>query len=250
MQARDIMTRNVLTVRAETPVPEIAKLLVEHRISGMPVVDGQNHVVGIVSEGDLCRRAELGTERRRSRWLEFLTDNAQLAVDYVHAHGQTAADVMTAGVMEVAPDTPVAEIADLFEGRLIKRVPVVEQGRLVGIVSRANLVQAMAVYQPPPATTEENDRRIRDDVLSEYARHPWGLRSESNVVVRDGVVHLWGLVDTEEEYAALRVAAQAVPGVKGVEDHTILASGDWYTQFRHLRQGKAAHQNSGAFPIA
>ena len=240
MQARDIMTRNVVTVGPETPVQSVAALLVEHRISGLPVVDAENRVVGIVSEGDLCRRVELGTERRRGRWLEFLTDKTELALDYVRAHGQTAADVMTTKIVQVAPDTPISEVADLFEARRIKRVPVVDHGTLVGIVSRSNLVQAIAAFRPPAAPTDASDRTIRMNVLKEYADRPWGLHSGSNVVVHDGVVHLWGVVDTEEERAALRVAAKSVAGVKAVENHTTLGGSDWYARLRQGQQDEAA----------
>lgn len=240
MQACDIMTRNVVTVGADTPVQSVAALLVEHRISGLLVVDTENRVVGIVSEGDLCRRVELGTERRRGRWLEFLTDTSEIALDYVRAHGQTAADIMTTKVVQIAPDTPISEVADLFEGRRIKRVPVVEQGKLVGIVSRGNLVQAIAAFRPPATPTDASDRTIRENVLKEYTHRSWGLHSGSNVVVHDGVVHLWGVVDTEEERAALRVAAKSVAGVKAVENHTILGGNDWYARLRQAQQGEAA----------
>jgi CBS domain-containing protein len=240
MPACDIMTRNVVTVGADTPVQSVAALLVEHRISGLPVVDAENRIVGIVSEGDLCRRVELGTERRRGRWLEFLTDESELAFDYVRAHGHTAADVMTTIVVQVAPDTLISEVADLFEARRIKRVPVVEQGKLVGIVSRSNLVQAIAAFRPPAAPTDASDRTIRENVLKEYAHRPWRLQSGSNVVVHDGVMHPWGVVDTEEERAALRAAAKSVAGVKAVENHTILGGNDWYARLRHAQQEEAA----------
>ncbi len=222
MQARDIMTRHVVAVGLETSIPAIAELLIEHRISGVPVVDAQNHLLGIVTEGDLYRRVELGTEKNRGRWVGLLTLNSKLALDYVRANGRMAQDVMTRDVVHVSPDTPVSEIADLFEKHHIKRVPVVERHRLVGIVSRANLVQALAVYRPTSASTTETDRRIREDLTRSFAAQPWGKHAELNIVVSHGVVHLWGLVATEEARAALRVAAETTPGVKQVQDHTCI----------------------------
>ena len=222
MRASDVMTSTVITVNPETAVADVARLLVERRISGVPVVDSHNRVIGILTEGDLFRRHELGTERRRGRWLEMLTSNVTLASEYLHSHGRTAGDVMTRDVIAVTPDTPLARIADIFEKERIKRVPVIENGRLQGIVSRGNLVQALGSIGNWESSTAADDRRIRDLVLAEFARLSWGLHSESNVVVTSGIVHLWGLVGSQQEQAALRVAAEAIPGVKGIMDHTIL----------------------------
>ena len=223
MQARDIMTRNVIAVPPDLPVISLANLLVERRISGVPVLD-HDRVVGMVTERDLCRRAELGTERRHGRWAELFTTKARLASEFVHAHGRTVRDIMTTPAFCVQVDTPLAEIAELFETRGIKRVPVLDaDGKLTGLVSRANLVQAIAAHRSVPPDRAEGDARLRDAVMREFARHRWGLRWDSNVIVTDGSVHLWGLVGSEAEQAALRIAAEGVPGVKRVEDHTIVA---------------------------
>lgn len=222
MRASDVMTSSVITVKPETPVADVARLLVERRISGVPVVDQQGRVVGILTEGDLFRRHELGTERRRGRLLEMFTSNVTLAAEYVQSHGRTAGDVMTSEVISVTPDTALTTISDIFEKERIKRVPVIKDGRLLGIVSRGNLVQALGSLDNGEPSSAADDRRIRDEVLAEFTRLPWGLDSESNVVVASGIVHLWGLVGTRQEQAALRVAAEAIPGVKGIMDHTIL----------------------------
>ena len=220
MQASDIMTRTVVSVTADTKVSEVAATLIAHRISGVPVVDAANRVVGIISEGDLYRRPELGTDQPRRRWIEFFTSNATLARDYVHSHGSMAGDVMSREVVGVSPETPVSEIAELLERWRIKRVPVLDDGKLVGIVSRSNLIQALACSQPGRGSTPGIDRHIRDDLMHEYANYPWGERIESNVIVVDGVVNLWGVVDSRAEADALRVAAEATPNVLGVTDHT------------------------------
>jgi CBS domain-containing protein len=233
MQARDIMTTDVVTVRLDTPVPDVARLLVEQHISGVPVVDALKQVVGIVTEGDLLRRSELGTDKHRSHWLELFVSNVRLASEYLQAHGRTASEVMTRDVIQVAPDTAIATIVDIFEKNRIKRVPVIDKDKLVGIVSRGNLIQALGSVSHQVVPTSPDDRCIRDQVLTEFRRLPWGLDSESNVVVTDGVVHLWGLVSTPEEQAALYVSAEETPGVRRVEDHTILIRDDWHPRFRH-----------------
>ncbi len=220
MQAEDIMTRDVVSVGPETTVPEIAALFIHHRISGVPVIDAERHVLGIVTEGDLCRRVELGTERHHSRWVSLFTRESTLARDYVQAFGRTAQDVMTRKVVLIEPDLPLAAIADTFERYRIKRVPVVENGKLVGIVSRANLIQALAAFRPATTEAVPADRVVREAILHSYAAQPWGKRAQVNVYVTDGVVHLWGAMDSEVTRDALRVTAEATPGVTRVEDHT------------------------------
>ena len=227
MKVSDIMTHPVITVTPETTVAEAAELMIGHRISGLPVVDAAGGVVGIVTEGDLLRRAETGTERRRARWLEFLIAPGRLASEYAHANGRRVGEVMTDTVLSVAPDDPVADIIELMERRRIKRVPVItqgtalgtDQGRLVGIVSRANLVWALVRNlprsdDPHPAS----DREIRDQILAEIAKQPWGPRASVDVRVENGVVELRGAVTDDRERPALRVLAENVPGVKEVRD--------------------------------
>lgn len=225
MHARDIMTREVVTVKPQTPVREAAKLMVNHRISGLPVVDASHRLVGIVTDGDLYRRAELGTERQRGGWLKTFGLGGKYAESYVEAHGRTIQDVMTTDVIAVTPSTPLRQIADVFEKKRIHRVPVVADSQVVGIVSRANLVQALAAISPRAADRDSNDQHIRDLVIAAYRRRPCGLPSEWNVIVRDGVVHLWGFVPSLANQAALRVAAEGIPGVKGFVDFTFGYSG-------------------------
>ncbi len=225
MRARDIMTKAVVSVAPETPVADIARLLVEHRISGLPVVDKDEQLLGLVSEGDLLRRPETGAARRRSWWLELVADPGALAHDYVKTHGRHAQDVMTRRVIAIAEDTPVDEIADLLERRQIKRVPVVRDGRLVGIVSRADIVRALAESKPAPATEQQpDDRTIREAVLARLDSQPWGETLFVNVTVQNGVVALGGLVSSGEERVALRVVAENVPGVRRVDDNLTVRS--------------------------
>lgn len=221
MKASDIMSSPVITVGPQTPVAEIAALLLEHRISGVPVVE-DGRLVGLVSEGDLLHRHEIGTDRTTpggSWWLRLFSADRSTS-EYVKSHARHARDVMTRDVVSVAPDTPVTEVATLLETRGIKRVPVVDGERLVGIVSRSNLVQALAAAGfSAAAAAPEGDDAIRRQLLAELERQPWWRSALSNVMVTGGVVHYWGAIDTEEQRAAARVAAENVPGVRGIEDH-------------------------------
>jgi len=178
MRAMDVMTTNVVTVGPATSVQEVAKILSERSISGVPVVDAENRLIGIVSEGDLLHRVETGTERRvprrrRSWWLDRFAADEELARDYVRSHGRTAEDVMTREVVTVGDTTDLAEIANLLETKRIKRVPVVRDGKLVGIVSRANLVRALAAVGGQLAgDVASDDRTIRQRLLTELREQP------------------------------------------------------------------------------
>jgi CBS-domain-containing membrane protein len=194
--------------------------MLENRISGLPVIDGQGRLVGLISEGDLLHRAEMGTQQRqrRSWWLNLISGPTGAADDYIKSHSRKVRDVMTQSVVSVSPDASINDIVRVLERHRIKRVPVLDNGQLVGIVSRANLLQALAsaaeVHEP-----SADDRTLRDRVLAELAAQPWAPDYTENIMVKDGIVHLWGSVSTESQHHALRVAAESVPGVKGVEDH-------------------------------
>lgn len=218
MNAADVMTPDVITVQPDTPLDQVIALMLQHGISGMPVVD-REVVVGIISEGDLLRRVELGTAKSRAHLLEVLADAGSLAAEYVRTHGRRAAEVMTRDVVTVVETTPLAEVARLLEARRIKRVPVLRDGKLVGIVSRANLVRALAAQLQWVPPTQPDDQRIRTAVLRELRRYKWGAWvAQLDVTVADGVVTLWGLVNSEEQRTAVKVAAENVPGVRRVED--------------------------------
>jgi CBS domain-containing protein len=220
MRAVEIMTSSVVSVDPEMPIKRVAELLAERRISAAPVVDAELHVIGMISEGDLLRRAEIGTERRGSWWLELLASNRDLADAYVKSHAKTVRDVMTKEVVTASEHASLADIAGLLEAHHIKRVPVTRNGKLVGIVSRANLVQALASAAEAPAPTQSDDRDIRDRLAVELKRQKWADTSPGNIVVQNGVVHLWGYALSASEQRALCVAAENVPGVKAVHDHT------------------------------
>lgn len=216
MLAKDVMTTSVVTVSPETEVREIARLLLARRISAVPVTDAEGAVVGIVSEGDLLHRPESETETTSSWWLGLVAAPSQKAKDYVKTHGRHAADVMTRDVITVTSDVSLAAIATLLEKHRIKRVPVVDDGKLVGIVSRANLLQGLAMQETAPVSGD--DEAVRQALMSELRTASVGT-DYLNVVVLDGKVQIWGAVETQEEKRAVPVAVENVTGIADWEDH-------------------------------
>lgn len=217
MQASDVMTSPAVTVTRDMSVREVARLMVDRGISAVFVVNKTGKPIGVISEGDLLRRAELHTERHRSRWAELFTRPSSDAAEYVKSRGRTAKDVMTKGVIQVEPRAHISKVADLLESRHVKRVPVVHQDRIVGVVARSNLVKALSTLAPASPTVP-GDRAIRRKVVTEIERHGWQPLTK-NIQVRDGVVHLWGVVASVKERRAIQVAASNVPGVTQVKDH-------------------------------
>jgi CBS domain-containing protein len=221
MKAKDVMTRNVISIAPDASVFEALRLMLHHQISGLPVIDRAGSVVGIVTEGDFLRRAEIGTERKRPRWLEFLVGPGRLARDYVRSHARRVDEVMTYDVETATEDAQLGDIVALMERHRIKRVPVVRDGRVVGIVSRANLLRALAGVAAEIRPGPQSDEAIRDGVLAELNRQSWGPRNSIDVIVRNGVVELWGTVIEASGRDAARVAAETVPGVKAVRSHIV-----------------------------
>jgi CBS domain-containing protein len=220
MEARDIMTVNIITVGPDTPVKEIARTLLENGVSAVPVVDANQRVLGIVSEGDLMRRADIGTDRQRSWWLKTFAAPPDLAREFVKSRGTKASEVMTGKVLTITESTPVSKIAEILEKNRIKRVPVTRRGKIVGIVSRANLLHGLTTQleravKPP----RKSDREIRERIMQLLAREAWAEPGTLNVTVQKGHVEVWGFVDSREQEKALRVALENVRGVKSFEIH-------------------------------
>ena len=223
MNAADVMTRNVVTVGADASIGEAIRLMLDHHISGLPVLAGDGELVGMLTEGDLLRRTETRTERRRPRWLEFLRGPGRLAEDYVLTHGRKVGEIMTRDVVSVSEDAPLVDIVRLMERHRVKRLPVLRDGTLVGIVARADLMRALGASvekQTAPASAL-NDAEIQRNVLAALAETAWAPRAGVRIAVTDGVVTLGGAVTDEKEREALRIAAENVPGVKEVRDHIV-----------------------------
>jgi CBS domain-containing protein len=221
MLVRDVMTRDVITIPSDAQAMQAATLMLKHRISGLPVVDPGGCVVGIVTEGDFLRRAELGTQRHRSRWLEFLIGPGRLASEYVHACGRKVEEIMTPDPCTITETAPLEAIVELMERHRVKRIPVVREGKLVGIVSRANLLQALAGLARETKAGTADDATTREQVLAELGKHSWAPLRMVNVIVHNGMVEIWGSILDDRERQAIIVAAENIPGVKGVRDHLV-----------------------------
>jgi len=220
MKVRDVMTPNVVTVTAEMTVPEIANLMIERRISAVPVMDPSERVVGVISEGDLIRRPELGTDRPRSRWLQFFMSDEDRARDFTKTHGLVAKDVMSQPVVSVSPDASLTDVVDLMTRRRIKRVMVIEHGKLAGVVTRADLLRTLHAREALPTEgVPQDDASIRARILKTIDEQGWAASAIINVQVTSGTAYLWGVVDSDDQRKAIMVAVKGVPGVRAIEDH-------------------------------
>lgn len=224
MRARDVMISPVVTAGPDATIAEIVRLMLDNRISAVPIIDEEGKALGLVSEGDLMRRSDIGTEPHRSWWLSAFSGAVSLAEDFVKHHGVKASEVMTRDVVSVTEDAELWQIAETLEKRKIRRVPVLRDGRVVGIVSRSNLLQALTAGREKIGEPSKDDRAIREELLKALTGAKWSDMSHLNVVVRDGTVHFWGLVNSEAQREALEVAAEEIPGVRGVVDHTLVAT--------------------------
>jgi len=220
MNASHVMTRRVISVTPDASILEAIRIMLQNRISGLPVIDSKGGLVGIVTEGDFLRRGETKTDRHRSALLQFLAGPGKLATEYVHSHGRKVSEVMTTEVRTITEDTPLDEIVDIMEKHQIKRLPVLCENKVIGIVTRANLMHALvslAIHAAPAA--KDDDVKIRESLLAELEKEKWAPTALVNVVVHEGVVGLWGIILDERHRQALKVAAENIPGVKAVEDH-------------------------------
>ena len=221
MRAADVMTPDPVCISPDASITDAIQLMLERKFSGLPVVDARGALVGIVTEGDLVRRTETGTQRKRSGWLEFLVGPGRLATEYLQARSRKVEDVMTPDVRTVTENTTLDEIVHLMERHQINRVLVMRDGKLVGIVTRANLLHALAsvIDEAKPGPTSDASIRVRS--YAELKTQRWAPISLINVVVRNGVVHLSGTLFDERQRGAIRAAAENIPGVKAVKDYFV-----------------------------
>jgi CBS domain-containing protein len=224
VKVKDIMTSPVISIGPDATIMQAVQIMLQRRISGLPVISQDGHLVGIVTEGDFLRRIETGTQRVRPRWLEFVVGPGRLADEYTHSYSRKVADVMTRDPITVNEETLVTEIVDLMEKHQIKRVPVVAGEHVVGIVTRANLLHALASVSREAQPSAQRDEVIRSLLLAEFADQRRGLLPliYVNPIVCNGIVELWGAITDERERRALVVAAENVAGVKEVRDHVLL----------------------------
>jgi len=217
----DVMTTEVVTVTPVTPIRDIAELLYRRRISGVPVVDADRRLLGVIGEGDLIVHADTIGEQRPAWWVRLFADETGLARDYVRTHGEKAGDVMRTDVVTIPETADIAEAAKLFHRHQIRRLPVLRDGKLLGIVTRSDLLKVLASSKATPHISAD-DRTIRARLLAHLAAQPWAQLSTKNIIVENGTVHLFGFVQNDEERQALHIAADSIPGVAGVEDHLAL----------------------------
>jgi CBS domain-containing protein len=218
MRAHQIMTPQVITVGVDTTIVEAISTMLQHHISGLPVVDRAGKLIGIISEGDFICRAEIGTKRKHGRWLTFLAGADQIAAEFVHEHGRTVGEIMTLNPLTVTEDTPLDQIAALMESHGIKRLPVVRGDCLVGIVTRSDFLAAIADLSHDVAEPSRDDHDIRQQVMAAIEHTGW-RPCRLNVSVRDGVVTLRGTVKGKNARKAATIAAENIAGVKKVRDH-------------------------------
>ncbi|HEX3505156.1 MAG TPA: CBS domain-containing protein [Xanthobacteraceae bacterium] len=220
MQVKDIMTRNVISVAPDESITKAARLMLQNHISGLPVIANGGELIGIVTEGDFLRRGELGTQRRRPKWLEFIVGPGRLAEEYVQASGRKVDEVMTTDPVTVVEDDTLERVVELMERRHVKRLPVTRDGRVVGIISRSNLMHALASFaRDDKEQVQPSDSQIHDNIIAVLDRQSWAPRV--NVVVKNGVAELWGVITDDRERKALVVAVENVAGVARVHDHLV-----------------------------
>lgn len=221
MRAADVMRHRVVTISPNATVAEAARVMIEHKVSGLPVLDDEGALLGMVTEGDLLRRTELGTERHRAPWLEFLLGPGRLAGEYTHSHGRKIGEVMTPKVIAIEPGTPLETLVALMEKYRVKRLPVLDKGKLVGIVSRADLLTVLAHVAPLAPKTSPGDAEIRRRILAEFDKNPWALRGSIDAVVENGAVELRGVISDERQREAIKVVAENIDGVTKIIDHLV-----------------------------
>ena len=219
MKVRDIMSTRVVSIAPDANVLEAVRLMLQNHISGLPVIDRSGALVGVVTEGDFLRRSETGTERKRPRWLEFLMGPRRLADEYVHTHARKVDDVMTREPITITEDAALDEVVRIMERRRIKRLPVMRGAQVAGIVSRANLLHALASLGAAASPPAKTDVAIREQLLAEFDRQTWAPVALIDVMVKDGAVELWGTITEEAQGDALKVCAENIPGVKSVVSH-------------------------------
>jgi len=221
MRVKDVMTPKVICIGADEPVLKAARLMLQNRISGLPVLDKEGELVGIVTEGDFLRRGELGTQRQRPKWLEFIIGPGKLAQEYVHTSGRKVEEIMTLDPWTIGEGETLEAVVEMMERRHIKRIPVTRGGRMVGIISRANLMHALASIARDDNTVAPvgGDTAIRNNILAAIERQNWA--PHVNVIVKDGVAELRGIITDDRERQGLIVAAENVAGVKQVHDHLV-----------------------------
>jgi CBS domain-containing protein len=221
MLARDIMSSPVISVRPDATVMDAITLMLERKLSGLPVVDAEKQLVGIVSEGDFLRRFELGTEVQRPRWIEFLRGPGRAAEEFARTHGRKVDEVMSTDVVSADAAAPLSDIVGLMQRKNVKRIPIVDEARIVGIITRADVLKALALQATKPGLTIGDDSSIKAAVLSACEQQSWAPRALIAIDVKNGIVEYSGTIFDERERQGLKVIAENIPGVRAVRDRLV-----------------------------
>jgi CBS domain-containing protein len=221
MIVSDVMTRNVISIAPEATVLDAVNLMLSHRISGLFVVDSAGDLAGVITEGDLLRRDELGTERGRPWWLRLLVSPARQAADFTRAHGRHVRDVMTRDVISVADTATLETVVATMEKLRIKRVPVTRDNHVIGVVSRSDLLRALLGRVRGAEPVRSDDSAIRTAILDTLEKQPWAPMTTLNVTVTKGIADIWGTITNEAERHAIRVVVENTAGVTAVHDHLV-----------------------------
>ncbi len=221
MIVADVMTRNVISIAPDATVEEAAKTMLDRGISGLFVVDAKGELAGIVTEGDLLRRDELGTQRHRPWWLRILVSPGRQATDFTHTYGRHVSDVMTQDVIAVPSSAPLEEVVVTMEAHRIKRLPVVANNRVIGVVSRSDLLRYLIGHARRKPAAATDDSTIRNTILDTLEKQAWAPVTSLNVTVADGVVDVWGTITDDAERRAICIVVENTPGVKQVHDHLV-----------------------------
>jgi CBS domain-containing protein len=221
MKAKDVMTKPVISVGTDQTVASAIEIMLSRRISGLPVVDGAGSLTGMITEGDFLHRSELGTQRKRPRWLEIFTSSGKLADEYTRSRARKVGEIMTTDPVTATEDAPLEDIVALMEKHHIKRVPIVRTEKPVGIISRSDLLHALATHSGPAASPTQSDSAIRESLVAALSQEKWTPIAMINATVRNGVIDLRGTILDERERQALIVMAENIPGVKTVRDHVV-----------------------------
>jgi CBS domain-containing protein len=221
MIVADVMTRSCITIAPDATVEEAVNLMLSRHISGLFVVNKAGDLAGVITEGDLLRRDELGTQRHRPWWLRLLASPARQAHDFTHANGRHVRDVMTEDVLSISEGAPLTDVVSTMEKHRIKRLPVTADGRVVGVVSRSDLLRALIGRARIAEPVAGDDSSIRIAIMNALEAQPWAPTTTLNVSVAGGIVDLWGSITNEEERHGVRVVAENTQGVKAVHDHLV-----------------------------
>ena len=219
MKVSQVMTKHVISIQLEATIVQAIKLMLNNRLSGLPVIDRRGRLVGIITEGDFLHRREISTELKRNVWLDAFFGSEQSAHDYVRAHGIKVAELMTRQPITVDEDTSLDRVVHLMERHRIKRLPVARKGKVVGIISRANLMRALASIHRSTYKTSRNDQEIRKRIVADIDKQNWAYGADIMVLVRDGIVDLCGTLSDPSQRSALKALVREKSGVRKLYDH-------------------------------